>query len=1014
MKPLLWASLFSLVGVAGVFLAAPGSKIEPPKHSFSAVPETGGSSHRRTALFFEQNRGQADDDARFIAHGPEYNLLLRRSKIVFQRNRHSGSGQEVSLSFPDANNHEIQGQDRLPGRVNYYVGSDSRRWYSGIPTFAKVRYPNVFPGIEALFYEGEHGAEFDFRVAPGSDPRQIRLKLSGPYSFTEGDLLLGEQGWMRIQKPRAYQVVDGREREVAANYRVEQSELGIELGEYDRTRALIIDPVVLYEGYAATGGSVAADSAGNAYLLGANLTLQGGGYACVVTKFGPTGTLIYQTSYGSVTSHMWCQAIAVDAQGDAYISGSTSGGIPITPGVVQPSYAGNNDAFAAKLTSSGQLAYGTYIGGSGQDQGYGIAIDPNGNAYVTGSTMSNDFPLVNAFQSTTSGQATFVTALNATASAFIYSTYLGFGTSGTSIGVDSAGDAYAAGAGAGGDFPLKNPLQTTCDSTCPYLAKFAPDGTSLIFSTYLSIEPAQSGGGPAMALDQSGNALVAEGGYDVVGFDDISPSGTLNFSNTISGPIEASVGVGVDAAGNLYVSAAGGLPFGEGPQVVASYTNSGAQIYSIQIPALGTMSVAGANAGNVYISGAPSDYATFYSVNMNQAPAGAFISKISAQDAPALGYTPPSPLAFGYVALGTSAQPQTLYLEDLGSSTLNLSFAVSGPGFAPVPGQSNCGPTLSPWTVTCMYTVTFTPQNTDPAIGAITITDNSMGSPHVIQLAGQGAVPTVGLNPSSLSFPDTVVGQSSQPQVVTFTDTGHEDLDISRISISSDFSETNTCGSDVFAGKSCTVSVIFTPTAPGPRPGTLTITDNAANSPQTVPLSGIGVTNGLNLQTQPGSFNSATVQAGQTGTYNLQMGGAGFGGTATLTCAGAPTGATCSLPSSIDVDGNTATLFKVSVSTTSRTMGQLHPASLKLRWLWATFWLAIILPTGSFRKKTRLFRAGMLPITLLLLLCSCGGSSSTAGSATNPNGTPAGTYQLTVTAKSGSTSQGMVLTLTVQ
>jgi hypothetical protein len=249
---------------------------------------------------------------------------------------------------------------------------------------------------------------------------------------------------------------------------------------------------------------------------------------------------------------------------------------------------------------------------------------------------------------------------------------------------------------------------------------------------------------------------------------------------------------------------------------------------------------------------------------------------------------------------------------------------------------------------------------------------------------------------------------------VTLADVGHENLSLSCISISGDFSEINTCGLEVNAGQSCSISVTFTPTELGNLTGMVTITDNAASSPQTIPLSGTGSSGGLNLQAPKGGSTSATVQAGQAASYDLEIGGAAFSGMATLTCAGAPTGATCSLPSSINVNGNTPTPFKVSVSTTSRTMGQLHPARLQLGWLWATFLFGIILPIGGFRKNTRLFRTGALPIMVLLLLCSCGGSSSTPGSTTNPNGTPAGNYQLTVTAKSGSTSQAMVLTLTVE
>jgi hypothetical protein len=136
--------------------------------------------------------------------------------------------------------HSTAGSERQPAVMNYYVGTDRSRWHSGVPTFAQVRYKNVFSGIDLLFHEKDGGVEFDFEVAPGSDPQQVRLKLDGPYAFSGGDLLVGEHGWMRIQKPRACQILDGHQREVSANYVVKNGELRVGVGEYERSRSLII------------------------------------------------------------------------------------------------------------------------------------------------------------------------------------------------------------------------------------------------------------------------------------------------------------------------------------------------------------------------------------------------------------------------------------------------------------------------------------------------------------------------------------------------------------------------------------------------------------------------------------------------------------------------------------------------------------------------------------------------------------------------------------------------------
>ena len=361
--------------------------------------------------------------------------------------------------------------------------------------------------------------EFDFQVAPGSDPQQIRLKLDGPYAFSGDDLLVGEQGWMRIQKPRAYQIFDGRQREVSASYVVKNAELRVGVGEYDRSRSLIIDPSVLYQGFVpgpGTLGSIAvaaaADAAGNAYLAGLTGVGPSGPFNCAITKLSSTGTIVYQTLYGPVGLGN-CNAIAADTQGNAYITGLAIGTIPTTPGVVEPTCPGKNDAFAAKFNTSGKLVYATCVGGSAQDSGAGIAVDGNGNAYVTGTTTSNDFPLVNPFQSILNGPSdAFVSVLNPTASAFVYSTYLGGSSNdlGFGIAVDSTGEAHVTGSTNSTDFPLKNPLLSSCTTPCPFLTKFDSAGSSLVYSTYLDLE---GNAGQAIALDQSGNAFVVSGAW---------------------------------------------------------------------------------------------------------------------------------------------------------------------------------------------------------------------------------------------------------------------------------------------------------------------------------------------------------------------------------------------------------------------------------------------------------------------------------------------------------------------
>ena len=258
--------------------------------------------------------------------------------------------------------------------------------------------------------------------------------------------------------------------------------------------------------------------------------------------------------------------------------------------------------------------------------GYGIAVDTNGNAYLTGSTSSNDFPLASPFQSSLTGQEdAFVTALNPTASAFVYSTYLGgnASASGSGIAVDGTGEAYVAGGTNSPDFPVKNTLYS-CGNPCgaPFLTKFDSSGSALVYSTYLNPNAyVQYGLAVAIAVDQNGSAFVAAGSMNQQpSFWDVSASGTLNFSGSLLAP-GYSLGVGVDVAGNLYIGAGSeNVAFDTGPDVVASYTNSGTPIYAIQIFSLGIYGAAGAEAGNVYVSGVPQYNAgqPFFQVNNTQ------------------------------------------------------------------------------------------------------------------------------------------------------------------------------------------------------------------------------------------------------------------------------------------------------------------------------------------------------------------------------------------------------------
>src|SRR5207302_767574 len=331
------------------------------------------------------------------------------------------------------------------GKANYFVGNDTAKWRTDVPTYAKVHYQEVYPGIDLVYYAKQRQLEYDLVVRPGADPSAIALRLTGADKVevdVQGDLVLHTAaGPIRQQKPFIYQEVGGVRKEIAGGYVLKgEQHVGFKVAAHDARRPLVIDPILSYSTYLGGGG---ADR-----------------------------------------SH----AIAVDAAGNAYVTGGTfSPDFPTTAGAFQTSLgAGTFQAFVTKLNPSGSaLVYSTYLGGNGGAESYGIAVDAAGNAYVTGRTFSPDFPTTaGAFQTTYGGeQDAFVTQLDAAGSALVYSTYLGGNRydEGNSIAVDPAGNAYVGGLTQSFDFPTTaGAFQTRAvGDTNAFVAKLDPAGCTL-------------------------------------------------------------------------------------------------------------------------------------------------------------------------------------------------------------------------------------------------------------------------------------------------------------------------------------------------------------------------------------------------------------------------------------------------------------------------------------------------------------------------------------------------------
>ena len=486
-------------------------------------------------LSFERNQGQADEDVEFLARGSGYNLQLTASEVILA----VGSPQQalIKMQLVGANPApNVTGLDELPGRVNHLIGNDPSKWFTDVPTYALVGYESVYPGVDMVFKGTQGELEYDFLLAPGSHPEVISFAFQGVDDISideQGDLVLevAEQS-VRHRKPLIYQEIGGERKTVAGEYVLAASgEVGFEVAAYDATRPLVIDPVIEYT--TTLGGSgdeeglgIDVDAADNVYVVGytsssdfETATNLSGVFDAFVAKLNTTGDLVYATYFGGGGLDA-ASEIAVDSAGSAYIVGITdSTNFPAPPGPTpaQETNAGGFDAFVAKLDVSGGLVYATYLGGPGDENGSGIAIDDAGRAYVTGNTDSTtDFPTTtDAYQENYAGGEldVFVTELAPDGSSFPYSTYLGGikQETGGGITVDAVSDVYITGTTTSIDFPTtagsyQESYGKAIDVFVAKLNLGSNSSSDLVYSTYLAgtSEDRHSD----IALDGYGNVYV--------------------------------------------------------------------------------------------------------------------------------------------------------------------------------------------------------------------------------------------------------------------------------------------------------------------------------------------------------------------------------------------------------------------------------------------------------------------------------------------------------------------------
>jgi hypothetical protein len=428
-------------------------------------------------LSFEANHGQTDPRVKFLSRTSKYTLFLTVDEAVFTLRGDQAAPGVLRMKLHHANSApSVIGVEELAGKSNYFVGSDPANWRTNNPTYAEVKYEGVYPGIDLVYYGNQRQLEYDFIVAPGADPRQIAFDVTGSKRIrrnSHGDLVfqMGADE-IRWRKPAVYQQKDGLRRQISARYVISNTNrIAFELARYDARQPLYIDPLIY------------------STFLGGSGTDSGNG-------------------------------IAVDSEGNAYVAGSTASANFPTMDPLQPARAGDNDAFVTKLNAAGTaLIYSTFLGGSQNDYGKGIALDSSGNAYIVGYTNSANFPVTAAaLQKVCGGTCSnnaFVAELNSSGSALVYSTYLGgsgaAGDYGYGIAVGGKNGAYVAGYTTSSDFPVTpGAFQTTYGGHGnAFISKLNSAGSALVYSTYLG--GTKGDAGYAIAHDSNANAYVTGG-----------------------------------------------------------------------------------------------------------------------------------------------------------------------------------------------------------------------------------------------------------------------------------------------------------------------------------------------------------------------------------------------------------------------------------------------------------------------------------------------------------------------
>lgn len=1132
---------FAMFGVlTGTTLAAPlGHAAATPKGGTSAAHVD--RDFGKLPLSFEPNQGQTDARVQFLSRGQGYALFLTPGEAVLELQKSQGkktgaatmlTSSTLRMTLVGANaKAAVAGEQRLPGTTNYFHGTDKSKWQTAVPTYARVAYTGVYPGVDLVYYGNQRELEYDFVVAPGADPARIALQFTGatPIIDKAGDLVLSVQSEeARFHKPVIYQLDGERKVIVAGTYQIADGKVGFSLGAYDHSKALVIDPVLSYLTYLGgnsndTPQGMAVDAQGNVIVIGTTLSTDfplKNAYSTVpplnyrtptmfISKFNATGTALLYSTYLGVSTQG--NGIAVDSSGNAYAFGTTNDpNYPVTAGAYQTicgannnqstgaritgcsatSASGNNGTVVSKISPDGsQLVYSTFLGGGNGIIAQAIAVNAAGEAYVTGVTNAvcpgpynpngtgyqaySCIPLTaNASEPqnfTGAGYDTygFLVKFNAAGSGLLYSTVLGnhnpaghsvSGIKVNAIALDAAGNAYVTGNMDANYFITTTPgaLQPVkVDPSLPaFVAKFNPAGTaanSLVYSTYLSGTNRSNDIATGIAVDASGNAVVT--GYTdsctfpttAGSFSNVPNSNSANncsggfltkLNATGSGLVwstwtsnlgalgtysdnrvnDRNDAVAVAADGSVYVTGDSLnsalyptvnpiLPQLESHFVYVKHFTADGKSVVFSSPVDGTtdatsfpMAVALDPAGNIYLTGYtnsstwPTTAGAFQKTGLGVGYNHGFVVKI----APTATTTTALTLPTGTITAGQSVKLSAKVTGQAGSTTVPTGIVTF------LSGSTTLGTGTLDSTATATYTaasLNATTYSVTASYAGDTAFSGSVSAAQNLVIAT--ASPTV-----TLTAPATaIIGASVTLSVVVAGTPG------------------TPTGTVTFKDGTTTLSTVtlasgtasYSTSALGAGPHSITVNysgdsifGTATSAPSNVT---IGVAPSISFAAQPSSL---TVVHGSSG--NIVITGTpvgGYTGTVTYACGTLPTGASCLFaPASLTFTGNNTAAGTTLTFGTVTTVAALE--SLPGRKTMSPVFAALLLLPLGFLSRRKLMRGGiMLSLLVLASVAGLGGCSSSPKSPTTVT-TAAGSYTVPVTITAGTAVSTLNVSVTVQ